>query len=173
MPKNSQPLLGELQKLSPGSGTGRLTTVDEQRGAGLFRDLVLAGGKALGSALQLAAELPWYVSVAGTVEAWPQFTPTRQRNFLGALRSLETEAGRRVCLSIARGLYKVDPAAAGKLLITTLRELHPAAAFDPAHSTRLRRLPADHPRARRQRLGRGVHQGLPAQPSPPRDAVDT
>ena len=131
MPKNSQPLLGELQKLIPGSGTVRLTAADEQRGAGLFRDLVLAGGKALGSALQLAAELPWYVSVAGTVEAWPQLTPTRQRNFLGALRSLETEAGRRVCLSIARGLYKVDPAAAGRLLIATLRELHPAEAFDP------------------------------------------
>jgi len=133
MPKNSQPLLGELQKLISGSGTGRLTTADEQRGAGLFRDLILAGGKALGSALQLAAELPWYVSVAGTVEAWPQLTPTRQRNFLGALRSLETEAGRRACLSIARGLYKVDPAAAGKLLIATLRELHPAEAFDPGN----------------------------------------
>jgi hypothetical protein len=133
MPKNSQPLLGELQKLIPGSGTGRLTTADEQRGAGLFRDLVLAGGKALGGALQLAAELPWYVSVAGTVEAWSQLTPTRQRNFLGALRSLETEAGRRVCLSIARGLHKVDPAAAGKLLMATLRELHPGEAFDPGN----------------------------------------
>lgn len=131
MPKNSQPMLGELQKLVPESRTSRLTTADEQRGAGLFRDLVLAGGKALGSALQLAGELPWYVSVAGTVEAWPQLTPNRQRSFLSALRSLESESGRRVRLSIGRGLYKVDPAAAAKLLVTALRELHPLEAFEP------------------------------------------
>jgi hypothetical protein len=131
MQKNFQPVLGELQKLIIQSKTGRLAAADEQRGAGLFRDLVLAGGKALSSALQLLGELPWYLSVAGTVEAWSQLSPARRRNFLSALGPLESEAGKRMRLSIARGLYKVDPAAAGKFLVTTLRELHQSETFDP------------------------------------------
>lgn len=131
MPKNFQPVLGELQKLIVQSRTGRLAAADEQRGAGLFRDLVLAGGKALSSALQLLGELPWYISVAGTVEAWSQLSPARRRNFLSALGPLEPESAKRMRLSIARGLYKVDPAAAGKLLITTSRELHQSETFDP------------------------------------------
>jgi hypothetical protein len=131
MPKNFQPVLDELQKLILQSRRGRLATADEQRGAGLFRDLVLAGGKALGSALGLLEELPWYVSVAGTVEAWSELTPARRKKFLGALSPLKSEAGKRMCLSIARGLHKADPTAAGKLLVSTLRELHLAAAFDP------------------------------------------
>lgn len=131
MPKNFQPVLDELQKLIVQARTGRLATTDEQHGAGLFRDLVLAGGKALGSALGLLQELPWYICVAGIVEAWSELTPARRRSFLGALNQLKSEAGKRMCLSIARGLHKVDSTAAGKLLVTTLRELHPSAAFDP------------------------------------------
>ena len=104
--------------------TGRLAAADEQAGASAFRDLILGGGKSLAAALELLNELPWYIPVNGTVEAWAQLTPARKRSFLTALRPLQTEVALRMRLSIARGLFKVDPESTLKLIVSTLGEMH-------------------------------------------------
>ena len=103
---------------------GRLAAADEQAGASSFRDLVLGGGKSLAAALELLNELPWYIPVNGTVEAWAQLTPARKRSFLATLRPLQTEVALRMRLSIARGLFKVDPESTLKLIVSTLGEMH-------------------------------------------------
>lgn len=103
---------------------GRLAAADEQAGASSFRDLVLGGGKSLAAALDLLNELPWYIPVNGTVDAWAQLTPARKRSFLAALRPLQTEVALRMRLSIARGLFKVDPESTLKLIVSTLGEMH-------------------------------------------------
>jgi hypothetical protein len=123
MPKNFQPLIDELRAIIENSRNGRLSPADEQKGAGLFKELVMSGGKALSGALELLGDVPWFVPVNGAVDAWPQLTPVKQRHVLAALKPLESDASRRMRLSIARGLHKVDPSAALKLIVVTLQSL--------------------------------------------------
>ena len=118
MPKNFQPLIDELRTIIENSRSGRLPTAEEQRGASLFKELVLSGGKALTGLLESLGDLPWFVPVTGTLEAWPELTPARRRNFLAALKPLEAEPFRRMRFSIARGLHKIDPASALTLIVT-------------------------------------------------------
>ena len=123
MPKNFQPLIDELRTIIENSRNGRLSPADEQKGAALFRELVTSGGKALSGALELLGDLPWFVPVNGALEAWPQLSPIKQRNFLAALRPLESDASRRMRLSIARGLHKIDASSALRLIVATLQTL--------------------------------------------------
>ena len=131
MAKNFQPLIDELRVVIENSRTGRLSPADEQKGAALFKELVTSGGKPLSSALELLGDLPWFVPVNGALEAWPQLTPAKQRAFFAALKPLESEASRRMRLSIARGLHKLDPTAALKLIVATLQSLRTETGLDP------------------------------------------
>jgi hypothetical protein len=131
MPKNFQPLIDELRTIIENSRNGRLPTAEEQRGASLFKELVLSGGKALTGLLESLGDLPWFVPVTGTLEAWPELTPIRRRNFLAALKPLEQEAFRRTRFSIARGLHKIDPASALTLIVTTLQSVQKESGLDP------------------------------------------
>jgi hypothetical protein len=121
MVKNFQPLIDDLRGIIETSRNGRLSQADEQKGAALFKELVTLGGKPLSVALELLGDLPWFVPVNGTLDAWPQLTPAKQRSFLSAMKPLESEASRRMRLSIARGLHKIDAVSALKLLVATLQ----------------------------------------------------
>lgn len=123
MPKDFKPLIDELRIIIENSRTGRLSPADEQKGAELFKELVMSGGKALSGALELLGDLPWFVPVNGALEAWPQLSPVKQRNFLAAMKLLESDASRRMRLSIARGLHKIDASSALKLIVATLQSL--------------------------------------------------
>jgi hypothetical protein len=131
MVKNFQPLIDELRVIIENSRNGRLSPADEQKGAALFKELVTSGGKPLSSALELLGDLPWFVPVNGALEAWPQMTPAKQRSFLSALKPLESEASRRMRLSIARGLHKLDAVSALKLIVTTLQSLRKENGLEP------------------------------------------
>jgi hypothetical protein len=131
MAKNFQPLIDDLRGIVETSRNGRLSQTDEQKGAALFKQLVVLGGKPLSGALELLEDLPWFVSVNGTLEAWPELSPAKQRSFLSALKPLESEASRRMRLSIARGLHKIDPAAALKLLVATLQAFRTETGLQP------------------------------------------
>jgi hypothetical protein len=131
MVKNFQPLIDELRVIIENSRNGRLSPADEQKGAALFKELVTSGGKPLSSALELLGDLPWFVPVNGALEAWPQMTPAKQRSFLSALKPLESEASRRMRLSIARGLHKLDATSALKLIVATLQSLRKENGLEP------------------------------------------
>jgi len=131
MAKNSQPLIDELRAVIENSRNGRLSPAEEQKGAALFRDLVIAGGKPLSSALEFLGDLPWFIPVNGAMEAWPQLTPAKRRSFFAALKPLASEASRRMRLSIARGLHKLDPASALKLIVAALQSSRTEAGLDP------------------------------------------
>jgi hypothetical protein len=131
MPKDFQPLIDELRIIIENSRKGRLSPADEQKGAALFKELVMSGGKALSGALELLGDLPWFVPVNGALEAWPQLSPIKQRNFLAALKPLESDASRRMRLSIARGLHKIDASAALKLIVATLQSLRTENGLEP------------------------------------------
>jgi hypothetical protein len=131
MAKNFQPLIDDLRAIIETSRNGRLSQADEQKGAALFKELVILGGKPLQSGLELLGDLPWFVPVNGTLDAWPQLSPAKQRGFLAAMKPLESEASRRMRLSIARGLHKIDPASALKLLVATLQEFQTETGLQP------------------------------------------
>jgi hypothetical protein len=131
MPKNFQPLIDELQPILEKSRKERLSSTEEQRGASLFKELVLSGGKALAGLLESLGDLPWFIPVTGTLEAWPDLTPVRRRNFLAALNPLESEPFRRMRFSIARGLYKTDPSSALTLIVMTLRSVRRETGLEP------------------------------------------
>ena len=131
MAKNFQPLIDDLRAIIETSRNGRLSQADEQKGAALFKELVILGGKPLQSGLELLGDLPWFVPVNGTLDAWPQLTPAKQRGFLSAMKPLESEASRRMRLSIARGLHKIDPASALKLLVATLQAFRTETGLQP------------------------------------------
>ncbi len=131
MPKNFKPLIDELRIIIENSRNGRLSPADEQKGAALFKELVMSGGKALSGALELLGDLPWFVPVNGALEAWPQLSPVKQRNFLAALKPLESDASRRMRLSIARGLHKVDAPSALRLIVATLQSLRTENGLEP------------------------------------------
>ena len=131
MAKNFQPLIDDLRAIIETSRNGRLSQADEQKGAALFKELVILGGKPLQSGLELLGDLPWFVPVNGTLDAWPQLTPAKQRGFLSAMKPLESEASRRMRLSIARGLHKIDPASALKLLVATLQVFQTETGLQP------------------------------------------
>ena len=131
MPKNFQPLIDELRTILEKSRKERLSSTEEQRGASLFKELVLSGGKALAELLESLGDLPWFIPVTGTLEAWPDLTAVRRRNFLAALKPLESEPFRRMRFSIARGLYKSDPSSALTLIITTLQSVRKATGLEP------------------------------------------
>ncbi|HEY0793128.1 MAG TPA: hypothetical protein VGD78_18835 [Chthoniobacterales bacterium] len=124
MAKDLKPTLDALRELIEKAKAGRLAPAEEQAGAAAFRDVVLAGGKVLSAGIELLGDLPWFISVNGTVEAWGQLTPARKRSFLTALRNVKTEVGLRMRLSISRGLFKADPESALKLIVSTLTEMH-------------------------------------------------
>jgi len=131
MAKNFQPLIDELRIVIENSRTGRLSPADEQKAATLFKELVTSGGKPLSSALELLGDLPWFVPVNGALDAWPQLTPAKQRAFFAALKPLASEASRRMRLSIARGLHKLDGPSALKLIVATLQSLRTETGLDP------------------------------------------
>jgi hypothetical protein len=131
MPKNFDPLIEELRTIIENSRKGRLPTTEEQRGASLFKELILSGGKAFPTVLEPLGDLPWFVPVNGTLEAWPELTPARRRNFLGAFKPLESEPFRRMRLSIARGLHKIDPSSALALIVSTLHSIRKESGFEP------------------------------------------
>src|SRR6516165_9822581 len=131
MPKNFQPLIDELRTLLEKSRNERLSSTEEQRGTSLFKELVLSGGRVLAGLLESLGDLPWFIPVTGTLEAWPELTPVRRRNFLAALKPLESEPFRRMRFSIARGLYKTDPASALTLIVTTLQSVRKETGLEP------------------------------------------
>src|SRR6202049_3781820 len=112
MAKKFQPLIDELRIIIENSRSGRLSPADEQKGASLFKELVMSGGKPLSSAMELLGDLPWFVPVNGALEAWPQLTPAKQRGFFAALKPLASWASRLMRLSIARGRHKLAPPSA-------------------------------------------------------------
>jgi hypothetical protein len=131
MPKNFQPLIDEFRTILEKSRNERLAPTEEQRGASLFTELVLSGGKGLAGLLESLGDLPWFIPVTGALEAWPNLTPIRRRNFLAALKPLESEPFRRMRFSIARGLYKLDPSSALTLIVTTLQGVRKEQGLEP------------------------------------------
>ncbi len=127
--------LQTLARLAEAAKARRLPPAEEERAAALLRE-PLAGGKAgIASVLELLATLPWIVCVNALTEAWPQWSVPMRRHLLASLAKLEGEGALRLRLSLARGLFKSEPAAALKLAAAVAADLRDpeSGAFPPRH----------------------------------------
>ncbi len=95
---------------------GRMSPVHETQTADLLRSSLLGGKPEITEALDAIGKLPWPISVNGLNAAWPEMKPYGRRLFVTGMKSpaFEGEIGRRIRLSITRGLVKVDEAQAAK-----------------------------------------------------------
>ena len=95
---------------------GRMSPADETQTADLLRQALLGGKPEINEALDAIAKLPWPVSVNGLNAAWPEMKPYGRRLFVSGMKTtaFDGEIGRRIRLSITRGLVKVDEPQAAK-----------------------------------------------------------
>ncbi len=110
-----------LAALAERASIQRLPIFEEQRAAQLVAAALIAGADDL---VPLLSKLGWAASSRGVVGAWPELKATARTAFLKALATDETESGRRIRLSVARGLFKVpDLPACGKLVAGVCKEI--------------------------------------------------
>jgi hypothetical protein len=119
----SAPEPGSIEDFSRRARGTRLSPEEEREAAARLSELLLGGRADVTRALQSILVLPWMITSQGATQAWPEMKPTFRSQLLAGLARTPGEPAARVRLSLARGLFKVDPAASLKLIILTLRLL--------------------------------------------------
>lgn len=122
LPEND-PVPGTLEDYAVRARKGRLNPEEEAEAARLLKEALLGGRTEVARAVTATPQLPWVVTVQATASVWPEIKPTFRAQFLAGLARTAGEAAARIRLSLARGLFKVDPAASQKLILLTLKVL--------------------------------------------------
>lgn len=104
---------------------GRLSARDERAVVEALKTTLLSGKSGVAAAAAALPKFAWMVGVGGVTAAWPEMKPTARTQLLKALGDEEqTDALRRLRLSVARGLHKIgDLPAALKLGLAVVKEL--------------------------------------------------
>lgn len=121
--QDAEPEEGTLEHYARRASHGRLNPEEESEAARLLREALSGGRAEVARAVAVTPQLPWVVTVQATAAVWPDIKPTFRAQFLAGLARTAGEAAARVRLSLARGLFKVDPAASLKLILLTLKVL--------------------------------------------------
>ena len=106
----------QLQAIIDIGKTGRLSPADEDRAVELLKQTIAGGPKALAATLDAILSLPWSAGVKAVADAWPETKPAGRARLVAALAKADSDASRRIRLSLARGLHAQDPATALKLI---------------------------------------------------------
>ena len=112
-----------LEDFAARSQRRRLNLEEETQAAAQLRTILLNGRAEVARAIGVIPSLPWTITVQGTAAAWPDMKPSFRSQLLAGLAKAEGDSAARVRLSLARGLFKVDPAATLKLILLTLKVL--------------------------------------------------
>jgi len=106
----------QLQAIVEEAKASRLAPADEEQAVQLLKQTVAGGPKALPATLEALVSLPWNASVKAVTEAWPETKPAGRTRLITGLAKMDSDASRRIRLSLARGLHAQDDASAVKLL---------------------------------------------------------
>ena len=112
-----------LADLANRAAAGRLSSADEDRAAALLKAALQEGRPGIERAVEQLPKLPWIVGVNGVTAAWPELKTTYKARLIGGLAKIQTDAARRVRLSLSRGLFKQDVPAAVKLAVGVAKEV--------------------------------------------------
>ena len=106
----------QLEAILEAAKSARISPADEDRAVQLLKQTIAGGPKALPASLDAILSLPWSVGVKAVTEAWPETKPAGRTRLLNGLAKLDSDASRRIRLSLARGLHAQDAASAFKLI---------------------------------------------------------
>ena len=112
-----------LLELADEASRHRLSPADEERATQLIRAALLDGREGVGRAIEILPKMPWLIGVNAVSASWQEMKPTFRTRLLAGLGRIETEAARRVRLSLARGLFKQDVPAALKIAVSVCKDL--------------------------------------------------
>jgi hypothetical protein len=112
-----------LADLAARAQAARLSAPEEERMGALLKEALLAGKTGWTRAATYLPKLPWIVGVRAVESTWPEMKTTARNGLLKALADMDSDAARRIRLSLARALYKLDPATATKLALSVCKEL--------------------------------------------------
>ncbi len=112
-----------LSELALRSQAARLPAADEERMCALLREALLSGKAGMNSAIENLPRIPWIVGVRSVESAWTEMKTTARTQLLKGLADTESDSTKRMRLSLARALYKLDPATGLKLAISVCKEL--------------------------------------------------
>jgi hypothetical protein len=91
--------------------------------ATLLKEALLDGRAGVARAIEALPRVPWIVGVRAVETVWTEMTAGFRTQLLAGLAKEETDAARRVRLSLARALFKIDAPVALKLAVAVAKEL--------------------------------------------------
>ncbi len=122
-PFTEKPEPGSIEEFALRAQKERLPADDETRAGTILSELLLGGRSDVARAVACIPRLPWIVVTQAAIKAWPEMKATSRTQMLAGLAKSPGEAAARIRLSLARGLFKIDQAAALKLIILTVKSM--------------------------------------------------
>ncbi len=113
----------ELGQLAEAASRARLSATDEDRLVTVLKEALLGGRAGVARAVEVLPMLPWIVGVRGVEQVWPDLTAGFRTQLLSGLAKDESDAARRMRLSLARALFKFDVPVALKVALGVLKDL--------------------------------------------------
>ncbi len=102
---------------------GRLSPADEERAATLLKAALIDGRTGITMAIEQLPKLPWVIGVGAVSATWTEIKPTLRTRLVAGLARIDTDAARRVRLSLARGIFKQDVPASLKIAVSVAKEV--------------------------------------------------
>ncbi len=112
-----------LSELVASAARGRLSGAEEERGTGLLKELLQGGRSGVALAVAALPQLPWLVGIRAVETVWPELTAGFRTQLVSGLAKDETDAARRMRLSLARALFKLDPPVGLKIAVSVAKEM--------------------------------------------------
>ena len=133
-----------LTELAERAVSTRLRQSEEEEAVHLLKSLLTAGGHSLTPALAALPSLNWNVGATAVTAAWPDMSATAREALVTGLKREEqrTEAARRIRLSLARGLFKLDVEVAAKIIGAVCAEMKKASGEEPLSKSERRNFDA-------------------------------
>jgi hypothetical protein len=113
----------ELGRLAEAASRARLSQADEEKLTALLKEAILGGRAGVARAVEVLPKVPWIVGVRSVEQSWPDLTAGFRTQLLSGLAKDETDAARRMRLSLARALFKIEVPVALKVALGVLKDL--------------------------------------------------
>ncbi|MES2569877.1 MAG: hypothetical protein V4710_07450 [Verrucomicrobiota bacterium] len=111
-----------LGDLAARSQVARLSVAEEERMSSLLKEALLSGRAGVAKSIEHLPMLPWIVGVRAVESTWPEMKITARAQLLKGLADIDSDSARRIRLSLARALFKLDPATSLKLTVGVCKE---------------------------------------------------
>lgn len=113
-----------LAPLLAKAATQRLSIPEEEKAIGLIRERLIGKKDQFTAVVELLPKLGWAIASKSVGAAWPDMKASAKNALIKMLSADESEASRRIRLSIGRSLFKVpDLAASLKLIVGVSKEI--------------------------------------------------